>query len=154
MTESNNYHVITTDSPLFEALGLSVFTTGTMWDFLTHKDKAGVENFRYFGETSLGIPSAPSDMYFIFKADGGGNLGYWMESYDPQTNTHASKEEDKDLFTGLTAGSWKFNNKKNEPYEWDGLPDLGGDKTYYSDNKLNPSDAPLWRGPKTSKWFR
>jgi len=143
MTESNNYHVITTDSPLFEALGLSVFTTGTMWDFLTHKDQAGVENFRYFSGDAL-WPWTPSDMTFIFRADGGGNLVYWMESYDPISNKHATKEEDKDILD-----NWKFVSKKADTYNTGHLPALGVDRTYSSSDGpfLEPGSAKFWRDP-------
>ena len=146
MTESNNYHVITTDSPLFEALGMSVFTTGTMWDFLTHKDQAGVENFRYFANaySFFGgtLYSAQSDMGFIFTADGGGNLGYWMESYDPISNKHATKEQDKDILN-----DWKFVSKKADTYQTSNLPALGVDRTYSSSEGpfLEPANAKSWR---------
>ncbi len=145
----DSYHVITTDNALFESLGMSAFTTGTMWEFLTHKDGDGVDNFRYFANTYSffggTLYSAQSDMGFIFTADGavddtGDDLAYWMESYDPKTNKHASVSEDKDILN-----NWQFFNKSDAEYSFDDLPNLGDNKTYSSSAKLAPSSAKEWR---------
>lgn len=138
----DSYHVITTDNALFESLGMSVFTTGTMWEFLTHEDGQGQNNFRYFGGIDTWGNPAPrlfDDMGFIFTADGS-DLAYWMESYDPNTNKHASKEDDKDILK-----NWSFTNKSGAPYAFDDLPNLGDDRTYSSSEGLDPANAKRWR---------
>lgn len=136
----DSYHVITTDNALFESLGMSAFTTGTMWEFLTHKDGDGVNNFRYFSSDAVGSLPLPSDMGFIFTADGAGDLAYWMESYDPKTNKHASISEDKDILN-----NWQFFNKSDTEYSSVDLPNLSDMKTYSSSTKLDPNSAKEWR---------
>ena len=49
--EEASFHLITTDHPYMATLGLSTFTTGTLYRWWNQRDGAGnYENHKYFAE--------------------------------------------------------------------------------------------------------